>query len=138
MAGAVYATVSDILAAGHTLTAAQQTAAGNILPVASAELRLTARRYGHDIDAMIADTVTGADFALAVKSVIIDAVCRGIDAAESVQTVEQASETLGAYTYNYRYQNAGESLYFKKSELERLGLLRQTVSFQDLWGVLNG
>lgn len=133
--GNSYATVTDILAAGHTLTAAQQTAAANLIPAASAELRIQAARYDADIDAMIADPVRGEDFALVVRAVVIDAVCRAVDAAESAQTVEQASETLGAYTYSYRYSNAGESVYFKKTELERLGLLRQTVSFADLYGV---
>jgi hypothetical protein len=123
--GAVYATVSDITAIGRTLTAQQSDAASVLLTQASAKLRLTARQYGKDIDAMIADADTGADFALAVKSVVVQAVCRALDAVDSSGTVSQASETLGAYTYSYSYANAGQNLYFLNNELRDLGLRRQ-------------
>lgn len=135
MAGTVYAEVSDILAIGRTMTAQQTEAAEVLLSEASAKLRLTARKYGKDIDAMIADPVTGEDFALAVKSVVVAAVCRALDAVTESGSVSQASETLGAYSYTYHYANAGQQLYFLNNELKDLGLKRQKVGWLDAYGV---
>lgn len=136
MSGAVYASVSDITAIGRTLSAQQETAAGVLLTQASAALRLEAADYGVSIDGRIADPVSGEDYALLVKSVIVAAVCRALDSAEQSAAVQSASETLGPYQYNYSYLNAGRQLYFMKTELQQLGILRQTVGFADLYGVM--
>ena len=123
--GTVYASVSDILALGKSLTAQQTEAAAVLIEQASSKLRLTARKYGRDIDAMIADPVTGEDFALAVKSVIVQAVCRALDAVTQPQSVSQGTESIGAYSLTMNYLNAGQSLYFLNNELKDLGLKRQ-------------
>lgn len=130
-----YASVSDILAIGKSLNAQQTEAAEVLLNEASAKLRLAAHRYDKDIDAMIADPVTGEDFALAVKSVVVAAVCRALDAVTESGSVSQASETLGAYSYTYHYANAGQQLYFLNNELKGLGLKRQKVGWLDVYGV---
>ena len=137
MAGVVYATVGDIKAIGRTLSAEQEQAAGVLLAQASAMLRLEAHSYGKSIDRMIADPETGEDFALAVKMVVVKAVCRALDAAEEGAAVQSASESLGPYQYNYTYLNAGQMLYYKKSEIQQLGIARQSVGFADLYGVMD-
>lgn len=133
--GTVYAEVSDIIALGRSLTAGQQEAAEVLLAQASAKLRLTAQKYKKNIDELIADPVTGEDFALAVKSVVVAAVCRALDAVTESGSVSQASETLGAYSYTYHYANAGQQLYFLNNELKDLGLKRQKVGWLDVYGV---
>ena len=137
MAGAVYAQVSDITAIGRTLSAQQEQAAGVLLAQASAMLRLEANSYGKNIDRMIADPETGEDFALAVKMVVVQAVSRALDAAEEGAAVQSASESLGPYQYNFTYLNAGQMLYYKKSEMQQLGIARQSVGFADLYGVMD-
>lgn len=134
--GVVYASVSDITAIGRTLTTAQESAAATLLEQASALLRCEAYSVGKSIDGMIAAPETGEDFALVVKNVVVAAVCRALDAAEESTGYESASETLGPYQYTYKYQNAGEYLYYKKSELQRLGLANQVVGWADLYGVM--
>lgn len=137
--GAVYAQVSDITALGRSLSAQEQETAGVLLTQASAKLRIEASAYGADIDAAIADPSTGEDFALAVKSVVVQAVCRALDnCADDSGAFSQASESLGPYTYNYRYINAGQQLYFLRNELSELGITRQVVGWADLYGVLGG
>ncbi|MBP0987031.1 MAG: hypothetical protein J6S92_01985, partial [Oscillospiraceae bacterium] len=135
-AGNTYATVSDITAIGRTLSTQQEQAAGVLLTQASAMLRLEANSYGKNIGRMIADPETGADFALAVKMVVVQAVCRALDAAEQGAAVQSASESLGPYQYNYTYLNAGQFLYYKKSEMQQLGVARQSVGWADLYGVM--
>lgn len=136
MSSTVYAQVSDITAIGRTLSTQQEQAAEVLLTQASAMLRLEARSYGKDIDAMIADQETGEDFALAVKMVVVQAVCRALDAAEQGAAVQSASESLGPYQYNFTYLNAGQFLYYKKSEMQQLGIARQSVGWADLYGVM--
>lgn len=134
MSAVAYAAVSDITALGRTLTAQQQEAAEVLLVQASAKLRLTARKYRKDIDAMIADEDFGADFELAVKSVVVQSVIRALDAVCESGAVSSASETLGAYSYTYNYANAGQSLYFMRNELKDLGIMRQTYGLLDVYG----
>lgn len=127
--GTAYASVSDILVLGKSLTASQQEAAEVLLSEASAKLRQTARRYQKDIDAMIADPVTGEDFALAVKSVVVQAVCRALDSVTQTQSLSQGTESIGAYSLTVNYLNAGQSLYFLNNELKDLGLKQQKIGW---------
>ena len=130
----VYAQTSDITALGRTLTPAQEQAAQNLLESASAKLRLTASRYGKSIDDMIADEVTGEDFALAVKSVIVQAVCRALDSVDNSPAITQGSQSALGYSVSMTYLNAGQSLYFLRNELKDLGIMRQTYGALEVYG----
>lgn len=122
-----YAEVSDITVLGKTLTAVQLEAAEILLDTASSKLRLTASKYGKNIDAMIADEILGADYAVAVKSVVIQAVCRALDSlSDSSPAITQGSQSALGYSVSMTYLNAGQSLYFLRNELKDLGILRQT------------
>ena len=124
MAGAVYATVNDITALGISLSAQQMSAAEVLLPEASAKLRIAAKKYHKDIDALIADD---EDYLLAVKSVVVQAVTRALNSlSDSDPAVSQMSQSGLGYTATMTYFNAGQSLYFLKSELRDLGLMNQT------------
>lgn len=124
---ATYATIEDIRAVGYTLSAAQEQAANTLLEQASAKLRTQARSVGKDIDALIADPVTGEDFGLAVKSVVVQAVCRGLDSAGGGSSITQGSQSLGSYSVQQTFFNPGQSLYFVRGELKDLGLYRSQV-----------
>ena len=132
--GAVYATVEDIAAVGRALTNQQQDAAEVLLAQASAKLRLTARKYGKDIDSMIEQPGTGEDYALAVKAIVVQAVCRALDSVDGSTVVAQGTESLGAYSLTRTYVNAGQSLYFMRNELKDIGLMQQMFGFLDLYG----
>lgn len=131
--GAVYATVSDITALGRSLTNQQQEAAEVLIAEASAKLRLMAQKYKKNIDELIADPITGEDYALAVKSVVVQAVCRALDAINDSGAVSSASESLGPYSYTFQYANAGQLLYFLRNELKDLGLMQQRYGFLNLY-----
>ena len=123
---AVYAQVSDIIALGRELSNAEQATAEVLLEQASAKLRMTARQYGCSIDEMIADKDTGADYALVVKSVVVQAVLRALDSsADTNPPAVQASQAALGYSVSMTYLNSGQALYFLKNELKELGLLRQ-------------
>lgn len=124
--GNVYASVSDILAIGRTLTAQQQEAAEVLIEQASAKLRVTARNYHKDIDAMIADETGGEDFALSVKAVIVNAVCRALDSTTTMPVASESQSGLGyAASVTYTVPAPGQDLYFLRNELRDLGLRQQ-------------
>jgi hypothetical protein len=131
-----YATVADIEAVGRTLTAAEQQIAQVLLEQASAKLRTTARQYGCNIDDMIADEDTGADFALDVKSVVVQAVIRALNSnADTTPPAVQASQAALGYSVSMTYLNSGQSLYFLKNELKELGLMRQQFGAMEVYAV---
>lgn len=134
--GALYATVADIRAVGYPLTASQEESAQVLLEMASAKLRLTAKQqYQKDIDSMIADPENGEDFALAVKSVVVQAVVRALDCSgNQTGAVSSGGFTLGSYSVQQTYINAGQNLYFLRNECKELGLFRpQTYGAIELW-----
>lgn len=122
--GAVYATVSDITALGYSLTASQQSAAEVLLEQASAKLRLQAKKYGKDIDALIADD---ADYGDAVKNIVVQATVRALNSISSSEpAASQMTQSGLGYSATMTFFNAGQSLYFLRNELKDLGLMRQT------------
>ena len=130
-----YAEVSDIVALGKNLTAQEKEAAEIMLDTASSKLRITAQKYGKNIDAMIADEVSGEDYALVVKSVVIQAVLRALTSiADSSPALTQGSQSAMGYSISMTYLNAGQSLYFLRNELKDLGLLRQTYGAMEVYG----
>ncbi len=131
--GTVYAEVSDITALGRSLTNQQQEAAEVLLAQASAKLRLMAQKYKKNIDELIADPVTGEDYAFAVKSVVVQAVCRALDSVNSNTVASQGTESIGAYSMTMSYLNAGQSLYFLRNELKDLGLMQQRFGWLDMY-----
>ena len=130
-----YAKIFDILDTGKSLSEEQSGIAIKLLETASAKLRLLAKKYGKDIDEMIADEVYGADYAVAVKSTIVQAVIRALDSiANSTPAITQGSQTALGYSVSMTYLNAGQSLYFLRNELKDLGILRQTYGALEVYG----
>lgn len=122
--GAVYANVNDIAALGISLTTQQEDAAEVLLPQASAKLRIAAKKYGRNIDEMIADD---EDYGDAVKSIVVQSVVRALNSlADSDPAVSQVTQSGLGYSATATYFNAGQSLYYLKTELRDLGLMRQT------------
>jgi len=130
--GAVYATVSDIQAIGKSLTAQQMESAEVLLTQASAKLRTIAKKYSKSIDELVNND---EDYALTVKAVVIQAVCRALDAVNQSSTVSQGTESIGAYSLTTTYLNGGQSLYFLKNELKDLGLIRQHYGAIEIYDV---
>lgn len=128
----VYATVSDITASGYILTAQQQDAAEVLLETASAKLRLQAKRFGKDIDEMIA---SDEDYILAVKSAVISSVMRAMNSiGDTSPPATQISQSGLGYTASMTYLNSGQPLYFLRNELKELRLMRQSYGALEVFG----
>lgn len=131
-----YCTVTDILSLGKSLTAQQQEAAEALIQQASAKLRLISKRRGRNLDDEIA---ADPDFGIAVKSVVVQAVCRAIDTvSESTRAVSQESESIGPYSMSLSYINGGQALYFLRNELKEIGISHQTYGAIDIYRPFKG
>lgn len=131
-----YATVSDIIAIGVSLTPQQLSSAEVLITQASAKLRLIAKKYNKDIDELIE---TDSDYGEAVKSVIVQSVIRALNSlSDADPALSQGSETNGNYSISMTYLNAGQSLYFLRNELKELGLMRQTYGAVEMYDISEG
>ena len=117
---------------GKKLTAEQQTAAEALIEAASAKLRIIAKKYGKDIDAMIADD---DDYDLIVRNTVVQAVTRALSCiSDSAPAITQGSQSAMGYSVSMTYLNAGQSLYYLRNELKDLGLLQQTWGAMEVYG----
>lgn len=131
--GAVYATISDITVLGYSLTSQQQDAAEVLLEQASAKLRLTAKKYGKNIDALIADD---ADYGDAVKNIVVQATVRALNSVSSSDAAaSQMTQSGLGYSATMTFINAGQSLYFLRNELKDLGIIRQTFGLTEVYNL---
>lgn len=130
--GVKYANQEDITALGKKLTAEQQSAAEMLIDAASAKLRIIAKKYGKDIDAMIAND---DDYGLVVRNTVVQAVTRALSCiSDSSPAITQGSQSAMGYSVSMTYLNAGQSLYFLRNELKDLGLIRQTWGAMEVFG----
>ncbi|MBP5362861.1 MAG: hypothetical protein J6Y71_07590 [Ruminococcus sp.] len=126
-----YAAVSDILALGVSLTPQQQASAEVLIEQASAKLRITAKKYGKDIDAIIA---ADSDYKIVVKNVTVQAVIRALNSlSDTDPAVSQTSQSALGYSVSMTYFNAGQSLYFLRNELKDLGFMQQTYGAMEVY-----
>lgn len=116
---AVYATVADLSTFWRPITGAETSRAEDLLALASSRLRLYANNSGIDLDAKVAED---ADYALAVKWVVMEATKRAMSTPVDVPPVDSYSQAAGPYSENYKFTNPSGDLWFKKSELKTLGL----------------
>lgn len=120
--GAVYASAADV-EVFKALSVREQEQVEVLLERASAKLRLTARQYGLDLDAMIEQD---EDLLPAVADTVINCVRRALSSYSSDDiTASQTSQSALGYSVSMTYINAGQSLYYLKNELSDLGILRQ-------------
>lgn len=102
------------------------TRADYLLKMTSNRLRQIATGVGEDLDAKVnADEV----YFLNVQWVVMEATKRALQAPLDQQPTETYGQTAGPYSENYKYSNPAGDLFFKKSELQTLGLYgKQTLS----------
>lgn len=109
-----FATVDDLAARWHTLTAAESSIAQTLLDDASDVIRTTIPGW--------ADASTAT-----LKRVTCAMVKRAMIAADNVG-VSQASETVGPFANSWTFSNPGGDLYLTKMEKRSLGVSGQTTS----------
>lgn len=130
-----YLTVPRLEQLKGPLTAEQEDLASQIIPPVCAQLRLKARYIGKDLDEMIS---ADEDLAAAAESVTADIVKREIDSVSSknemLTQATQITESAMGYSQSFTLPNSGGGIFIKKSELARLGLMRQRYGGIEMYG----
>lgn len=112
------------------------TRADYLLKLTSNRLRQIGTGVGVDVDALAnADEV----YFLNVQWVVMEATKRALQAPLDREAVESSGITAGPYSENFKYSNPAGDIFFKKSELQTLGLYgRQSLgsisTSQNLYG----
>lgn len=126
-----FATVNDIIALKRALTAEEQERAEQLIPLVCDSLRYEAEKVGKDLDAMVADSTHLASVA---KSVTVDVVMRELMSPTEGTPMTQMSESALGYSVSGTYLVPGGGLFIKKTELKRLGLMRQKYGVLEFYG----
>lgn len=126
-----FATVNDIIALKRALTAEEQERAEQLIPLVCDSLRYEAEKVGKDLDAMVADSTHLASVA---KSVTVDVVMRELMSPTEGTPMTQMSESGLGYSVSGTYLVPGGGLFIKKTELKRLGLMRQKYGVLEFYG----
>lgn len=122
MALTPFATKAQLAAYWRTLTAAEEGRADVLLELASNRLRLIGDDVNVDVDARVA---ASAAYETTIRWVVMEAVKRALQTPTDQPPVETWAQTAGPYSENYKYTNPSGDLWFKKSELQSLGLYGQ-------------
>lgn len=114
-----FATPAELAIYWRTLTASETTRATALLAIASNRLRQLAGDEGANLDTKSTES---ASFKSVLNWVVMEAVKRAMQAPSDLPPVETYSQTAGPYSENYKYTNPTGDLWFKKSELQAIGL----------------
>ncbi len=126
-----YATVTDIQNLKRPLTADEQTRAGFLIPVVSAQIRAEARKNGRDFDEMLA---LNPDLAEVAKTVVVDVVMRELNTPSMQLPATSYSESAGGISHSYSLPNASGSVKLWPSDIKALGFRRQKIGALDMRG----
>jgi len=114
-----FATVAQLEAFWKSLDAGEEARATVLLELASARIR----EIGYDVDVDVDAKVAAREsYAITARWVVMEAVKRAMLTPIDVPPVDTYSQTAGPYSENYKYTNPSGDLWFKKSELQSLGL----------------
>ena len=115
-----YANADDLAIFWKTLTGDDVARANNLLKLASNRLRTISDQQGHgDMDELVNATPT---YFATVQCVIMEATKRAMLTPTDLPPVDTFQQTAGPYSENIKYTNPSGDLWFKKSELNDLGL----------------
>lgn len=130
-----YATLADVISiSGANYSSAEQQRVQTLLPLISDGLRVKARQYGRDLDAMIAADTSGA-YQNVVKTVTCDIVARAMRQSTDGDPMSQESQSALGYSWSgtYAIPGGGVEQAIMKNDLKALGLKRQRIGVIELW-----
>lgn len=129
-----FASYPDVrMLTGKNYTEAEEDRITMLLPLVSDALRMEAKKVGKDLDAMAeADPA----YASVVKLVTVDVVVRAMRQNLDSEPLTQESQSALGYTWSgtYAIPGGGISGAIMRNDLKRLGLKRQQIGVQYIWG----
>ncbi len=128
-------TADDVAALWRPLQPDEMERVKALIPVVLDSLRLEAQKVGKDLDQLAEDS---GIFASVLKSVAVDVIARTLMTATDKEPVMQSTESALGYSVSNTYLVPGGGLFIKRTELARLGLMRQRYGVIDLYGIDQG
>jgi hypothetical protein len=129
-----FATLEDVAAlTGKEYSESEQERLTALLTEISNALRFEAEKVGKDIDEMI---VKSEAYASVVKLTTVDVVTRVLRQSQEGDPMTQFSQTALGYSVSgtYAIPGGGISGAIMRNDLKRLGLRRQQIGVQYVWG----
>lgn len=114
-----FATVAEFETFWKTLTGDERPRATSLLTLASNRIRMTGERVGVDVDAK--KTASEA-YGSVLQWVVMEATKRAMLTPIDAPPANSIQQTAGPYSENIVFTNPAGDLWFKKSELQDLGL----------------
>ena len=114
-----FATLEQLEAFWKDVPEADEGRATLLLELASDRLREIGISVDVDVDALVA---ARSSYATTARWVVMEAVKRAMLTPTDTPPVDTFSQTAGPYSENYKFTNPSGDLWFKKSELQALGL----------------
>lgn len=114
-----FATVAQLQAFWKTLDAAEQSRAAILLELASARLREIGVDVEVDVDAQVAGRES---YAVTARWVVMEATKRAMLTPTDSPPADTWQQAAGPYSQNIKFSNPSGDLWFKKSELQAIGL----------------
>lgn len=130
-----FATLNDVITlSGVDYSQAQQDRIEALLPLISDALRVKAKEYYKDLDAMIEEDDSGA-YANTVKVVTCDIVIRAMRQTNEGDPMAQESQSALGYSWSgtYAVPGGGIAQAIMRNDLKALGITRQRIGVIDLW-----
>ena len=124
-----YATVQDIQYLKRPLSYDEVERATRLIPIICSLIRVEAKKYGTDFDAVIA---SDPDMALITKGVVSDVVMRELNTPGNMLPATSYSEGSGGVSQSYSLPNSSGAIRLWPSDLKTLGLKRQKIDTIDL------
>ncbi len=114
-----YATTEDIAALWRTLTTAETTKAGLLIPIASSIIFKKGESVGIDTDELYS---TDQDYASLLKLTTVNMVARALSKDTSAPPMSQFTQSALDYSYTGTVIAPGQDLYLLKNEAKVLGI----------------
>ena len=130
-----FTTTEKLAEAWRALDVDEEKRAEALIHMASAQLRLIAKNNNIDLDEVIEKDASKV-FAKSVGFVVLAAVKRAMLTPVDAPPATQWSQAASPYSESMTFTNPASDLYFKKSELQMLGLNK--ISGKSQIGVLRG
>lgn len=127
-----YATLQDIIDLYRPLTPEETTKATKLIPIVCDSLRAYGYQCGRVLDLMVE---TDPALASVAKSVVVDVVARQLmtpTESNGMAPMTQYSQSALGYSVSGTFLSPGGGLLIKRTELARLGLMRQKAGVIDL------
>lgn len=129
-----YATIEDLELVFRPLTESEKDKAEELIAETSAKIRLRAKKYNKDFDALVE---SDEDLAVVTKGVVCNVVRNALNVPIDQEAMTQLTMSAGGYSWSGTYATPGGGIKLSKADWKSLGLGTQMFGGFDIYGIGN-